>query len=680
MKHLLSPIFYLLCIGFAAAQGTVRVDNATKAVTDPTSLWTANAAAIDSALGNVTLTANAALNLATTANGTASGAAQRDADNTLTGNNTSSGNATTLRITSSSDVQGRTNFEFIAALGQTINASVSAGSRSSTVWVIGDSYSNDMNDLGAVAITGRNRARGNMWSDGVPATNVNEVGGSAVPEFPGVRVAPGAVLRSSGASGNLTSTDNYNTYGMKVVYMRGSTTGNLSVWTSHDAGATYSQIGSTVNTTLSSGNATWASTLFPLSNTYAGRARFQIRTEGVNIFLPIIYLHGNSGIAVIKFPDAVGGWEWESDPFDPELFGALVAAVGANYVMVACSNDSSAYEEGEVLDTLIAGARAVSPNLGWIDAGPFALNAYSQAFADDRAATQRAWCLRNRAVFWERRPLMQEIAQAMGWGILSDGVHLSAIGRNICYVNFWRDLAPLLPGGKEQLTPFTSTFVTSNFEGMSKGLALMPLAYGTPSGIRLMDGNSTDTTTDSMDLWMIDDDIRIGHSLYSGGVTTLFRFTKTGVFRPHQNPSAQTLGTSTARWGTVFGTLGDFQNISANGTVTLTGNLSTTGITLPSGNLTMNATASRLIVRSGSNAASGVATLVNGTITVSNSQTSTTTKVIPARDAVNASTAIGQLQVTPATGNFTINSLSANGSVEAGDQSTVNWLLVQPSP
>lgn len=97
------------------------------------------------------------------------------------------------------------------------------------------------------------------------------------------------------------------------------------------------------------------------------------------------------------------------------------------------------------------------------------------------------------------------------------------------------------------------------------------------------------------------------------------------------------------------------------------------------GNLILSAAGNGIQIREGTNARMGVATLVNGTVTVSNTSVTTSTRFILTRRGKNASTAIGELSVETVTAStsFVITALKADATTETGDVSTVHWQLVE---
>ena len=124
-------------------------------------------------------------------------------------------------------------------------------------------------------------------------------------------------------------------------------------------------------------------------------------------------------------------------------------------------------------------------------------------------------------------------------------------------------------------------------------------------------------------------------------------------------------------------------NLSVTGNATVTGTLGVTGYTTLAGaqtnsdfaslgNISISSVGSGLKVKEGSNARMGTAVLVAGTVTVSNTTVSASTRVQLTRSTTGGT--VGHLSYTINAGvSFTINSSSAT------DTSTVNWLLVEPA-
>ncbi|MBX9392276.1 hypothetical protein K4749_01345 [Streptomyces sp. TRM72054] len=90
------------------------------------------------------------------------------------------------------------------------------------------------------------------------------------------------------------------------------------------------------------------------------------------------------------------------------------------------------------------------------------------------------------------------------------------------------------------------------------------------------------------------------------------------------------------------------------------------------GNLICDVAGKGLRIKEGANARMGVATLVAGTVTVSNTSVTANTRIILSRSTTGGTT--GDLSYTVSAGtSFTINSSSGT------DTSTVVWLLTEPA-
>jgi len=102
-------------------------------------------------------------------------------------------------------------------------------------------------------------------------------------------------------------------------------------------------------------------------------------------------------------------------------------------------------------------------------------------------------------------------------------------------------------------------------------------------------------------------------------------------------------------------------------------------ITATNGNLVLGTAGNGIQIKTGSNARIGQATLVSGTVTISNTSVTTNTRIFLTRANSNSSTAIGALTVGTVTANtsFIINSLSPSATVTTTDVSIVNWMLIE---
>jgi hypothetical protein len=97
------------------------------------------------------------------------------------------------------------------------------------------------------------------------------------------------------------------------------------------------------------------------------------------------------------------------------------------------------------------------------------------------------------------------------------------------------------------------------------------------------------------------------------------------------------------------------------------------GTTTSGGDVVTTVAGKGFKVKEGTNARMGTATLVGGTIAVANTSVTANTRVFISRSTTGGT--VGHLSTTQvASTSFTVN------SSDAGDTSTVNWLLIEPSP
>jgi len=99
-----------------------------------------------------------------------------------------------------------------------------------------------------------------------------------------------------------------------------------------------------------------------------------------------------------------------------------------------------------------------------------------------------------------------------------------------------------------------------------------------------------------------------------------------------------------------------------------------------SGPIDITAVGNGLKVAEGSNAKQGVATLVSGTVTMANTNVTTTSRIFLTRQGINSSTAMGELAVSARTAgtSFTITSYTPGAVTTAtGDLSTIAWEIFE---
>lgn len=154
---------------------------------------------------------------------------------------------------------------------------------------------------------------------------------------------------------------------------------------------------------------------------------------------------------------------------------------------------------------------------------------------------------------------------------------------------------------------------------------------------------------------------------------------------------AQTAGTTTFTIPAAFiapGSIASVTTITAGtalvATTSVTAGTSITAtagdITATLGNVIINGAAKQLRCHGG--AATdfiGTATLVNGTVTIANTNIAATDRIFVERSAVNASTALGVFKVVKSAGvNFVITACKpADATTETGDASTVEYFIVR---
>ncbi len=135
------------------------------------------------------------------------------------------------------------------------------------------------------------------------------------------------------------------------------------------------------------------------------------------------------------------------------------------------------------------------------------------------------------------------------------------------------------------------------------------------------------------------------------------------------------LGTSNALTLTQAGALGATTSITAGTSITATAG----DITATLGNVIMNGAAKQLRCHGGAvTDFIGQAVLVNGVVTVANTNIAATDRIFVTRSVKNASTAYGTFltSITGAT-SFTITSCKSDTTTETNDQSTVDYFIVR---
>lgn len=106
----------------------------------------------------------------------------------------------------------------------------------------------------------------------------------------------------------------------------------------------------------------------------------------------------------------------------------------------------------------------------------------------------------------------------------------------------------------------------------------------------------------------------------------------------------------------------------ANNLVTLAQNLAVTG------NVTLSAAGNGILIKEGSNATMGVATLVGGTVTVTTSKVTATSRILLTHQNNGGTVGFVTISARVAATSFTILSSSAT------DTSDIAWVILEPSP
>lgn len=140
-----------------------------------------------------------------------------------------------------------------------------------------------------------------------------------------------------------------------------------------------------------------------------------------------------------------------------------------------------------------------------------------------------------------------------------------------------------------------------------------------------------------------------------------------------------TQGNLTLNEGNLIMTLGDLTLTSGNIAVD-SGNLSVSETITAYDDIILQSSATQFQVKGG--AATdfiGTAVLVNGTVTVLNTNIAATDRILVTRSAVNASTALGVFKVVKtASTNFVITACKpADATTETGDLSTVEYVIIR---
>jgi len=280
---------------------------------------------------------------------------------------------------------------------------------------------------------------------------------------------------------------------------------------------------------------------------------------------------------------------------------------------VAGSTLSAAY------DAWKAKWAAVVPNAEWVytlstPVGP--PNDNAQQILNN--ATLFTWASANGYFIWDAYSLFGSWASLSATGWMMDAVHVSHSSASKFLANHFLDAAKLLPLASTQ----------SRFGQASAGFMAVryPWTGGDENGLRIVGPFTTDRSV-----------------------------------RFFANEA-----TESARFGVTAGSYGNYTGVPyvrdlLGGTVYFTG-----------GNI-VTTVGKGLLIKEGTNARMGVATLVGGTVTVSNTGVTANTRIFLTSQTDGGTPGFLRVSARTASANFTITSSSGS------DTSTVAWLLVEPA-
>ena len=121
-------------------------------------------------------------------------------------------------------------------------------------------------------------------------------------------------------------------------------------------------------------------------------------------------------------------------------------------------------------------------------------------------------------------------------------------------------------------------------------------------------------------------------------------------------------------------------NIQVGGTTVAA--ITSSALTLTAAELKINTAGKGISIKEGSNSRMGQATLSSGTVTVSTTAVTASSRIFLTRASVGTSTAVGDFGVSNITAgtSFAITSYRAGSVVtQAGDTSVINWCIIEPA-
>ncbi len=116
-------------------------------------------------------------------------------------------------------------------------------------------------------------------------------------------------------------------------------------------------------------------------------------------------------------------------------------------------------------------------------------------------------------------------------------------------------------------------------------------------------------------------------------------------------------------------------NVMFSASPTTTGTLTAATVTM-SGNLTLNTAGGKILITEGSNASVGTATLVLGTVTVTTSACTSSSRVFTQYVSKGAGNLGAEILCVPGSGSFVITSVGTNGATTTTDTGTLQWWVI----
>lgn len=224
-------------------------------------------------------------------------------------------------------------------------------------------------------------------------------------------------------------------------------------------------------------------------------------------------------------------------------------------------------------------------------------------------------------------------------------------------------------GGLNTGTGFSSNFYAIGSNGSANGITSTQLLFGGASTIALRSYHGGTGST-----------VVTANSSYANTIIAASPVTTSagaGVHALLANMVVRELGTVTASVGTVTNTASLY--IAGASSATVSGaNYAlwvNAGTSLFGGDVKLGTVGNGIYVKEGTNATMGVATLVGGTVTVSTTKVTTSSRIFLSVESLGTVTAPVAVAVTARTGGTSFVITSAN----VVDTSVVSWVIIEPS-